>query len=491
MADNFHGRILLIFAFFLLPLALAGCDKADKTASATTTGLVTESTLTDTVESSGSLQADQVATLTWGTSGVVTLVRVNTGDKVNSGDVLIELDATTVPAEIINGFVELSEAKLNLEDAKSQSSTAQAAVALAEAQAEFEDALAASYTIGYQRASSTSIAAAEVALELAKITYEKTSKRYDKLISTLGTSEVDRLNAKSAMINAEKNVKTLQSQLSYLKSKPTELESETIIATLELAKARLESAQRAYDRVKDGPNADDVAVAQSAVDAAQATVNNLKIIAPFDGEVVVLYNQVGDQVEINDNAVILVNREKMFVEISIDETSISNVKVGNSAFISFDAFPGKETSGKVSFINPIGNSTSGVVNYTVRIDLDHADPEILIGATASITIETSDPEKLLFVPIYAVQSDAQGEYVMRVTTNGIERVPVVSGQIVNNTVVVDGELQPGEVVQIWNSLASESDDNSTRDSEQGGFLNGGGMIPGGNGAGPGNVVPMP
>lgn len=449
---------------------LTGCAASAPAAESTGTGVVTESTLTDTVDSSGSLQAAQIATLTWNTSGVVSSVNVHAGDKVKSDEVLLELDATTVPASVIDGFVDLANAKLALEDAKSMSSTAEAAVALADAQSAYEDAYSDAYMIGNQVGSKNSVEAARVALEIAEVTLESATENYTDL-SYLKDDNLKKLQAESAMINAQINVNTLKAQLNYLTSTPDTLTADTYTANLELAKAQLESAQRAYDRVKDGPNADDIAAAQATVDAAQATVNSMKIIAPFDGEVVVLYNQIGDQVEAGENSVILVEREKMYVEVSIDETSISNINVGDKAVISFDAFPGLDTTGEVTFINPIGNSSTGVVNYTVRVDLDSADPSILIGATASITIQTGDPQTLLFVPISAVQSDAQGEYVIRVTSNSQERVNVVSGQIVDKTVVVKGDLNAGDIVQLFTTTTSSD------------IPTGGGLFGGGGGGG--------
>jgi len=117
-----------------------------------------------------------------------------------------------------------------------------------------------------------------------------------------------------------------------------------------------------------------------------------------------------------------------------------------------------------------------VVNYTVRVELDKADPSILIGATASVTIQISDAQTTLFVPVAAVQSDAQGEYVIRITNNGQERVSVVSGQIVDQTVVVKGDLKAGDVVQLFTSTSSTSSTGNT--NRDGGFIpGGGGMIP--------------
>lgn len=472
----FRSTFVILLAFMTITSLLVGCSGTNSSALEAGTGVVKESTLTDTVDSSGSIEADQVATLSWDTSGVVNIVNVKTGDTVKSGDSLVELDSTTVPATVIQGYVDLAQAKLALEDAKSDSSTAKAAVALADAKAVYQEALGDYYTIGVNYGDKADIAATEAALQIAKINLDNAGEHWTEL-SSLPADDMRKAQARQSLITCQENYNKLLIQLNYYNSQPDELDVETIKANLDLAKTQLDSAQRAYDRVKDGPNVDDIAVAQAAVDAAQATVNKMKIIAPFDGEVVVIYNQVGDQVSENEAAVILVDRSKMYVEVSIDETSISNIKVGDPAVVSFDAFPGKDTTGKVSFINPIGSSASGVVNYTVRVNMDKADPEILIGATANITIQTGSPQTTLFVPVSAVQSDAQGEYVVRVSNNGTERVTVVSGQIVDDTVVVKGDLVAGDVVQLYSSTSSSSTDQ--QGPQTGGVImqNGGGNPP--------------
>lgn len=485
-----RSTFFVILAIVTISFLLVGCKSKTAISSESGTGIVTESTLTDTVDSSGSIQADQVANLAWDTSGVVSIVNVKTGDTVKGGDTLLELDSTTVPASVIQGYVDLAEAKLALEDAKSDSSTAKAAVALAEAKEAYQDALGNSYTIGVTYGDNADIEATNAALQIAKINLDNAGENWTDL-SSLPEDDMRKALAKQSLINCQENYNKLLIQLNYYKSKPDDLDEETIKANLELAKTRLDSAQRAYDRVKDGPNADDIAVAQAAVDAAQATVNKMKIIAPFDGEVVVIYNLIGDQVSENQNAAILVNRNKMYVEVSIDETSISNINVGDKATISFDAFPGKDTTGKVTFINPIGTSSSGVVNYTVKVELDKVDPSILIGATANVTIQTGNPEATLFVPVSAVQSDAQGEYVIRVTNSGQERVAVVSGQIVDTNVVVKGDLRAGDVVQLYSSTSTSNNSNTGYGMQTtgGAIISEGEMGEGGNPPNGGGMMP--
>jgi len=162
----------------------------------------------------------------------------------------------------------------------------------------------------------------------------------------------------------------------------------------------------------------------------------MSIIAPFSGELVVLNDQVGDAVTSGSQSAILVNRSGYYVDVLVDETQISTVKVGNTAEVTFAAIDGLKISGKVTSVDPIGTNNSGVVNYTVRVTLDKTDPQILIGATANVLITVSQPQSMMTVPVLAVQNDAQGEYVIRVNNGSAERVSIVSGKIIGTEVVV-------------------------------------------------------
>jgi multidrug efflux pump subunit AcrA (membrane-fusion protein) len=97
-----------------------------------------------------------------------------------------------------------------------------------------------------------------------------------------------------------------------------------------------------------------------------------------------------------------------------------------------------------------------VVYYDVRVVLDQADPTIMMGATADVTIQAGQPQTVLTVPVSAVGSDSQGEYVYVIGSNGSsQQVTVVSGQILsNNMVIVTGNLQAGESVGLLSSTST-------------------------------------
>ena len=63
---------------------------------------------------------------------------------------------------------------------------------------------------------------------------------------------------------------------------------------LEVSKANLEKARKDYEKWKDGPVPDEIAAANSRIAAAQATLSQAWIEAPFSGTVTLAIPQPGD-----------------------------------------------------------------------------------------------------------------------------------------------------------------------------------------------------
>ena len=218
---------------------------------------------------------------------------------------------------------------------------------------------------------------------------------------------------------------------------------------LALKKAELEDAQREYDRLLAGDTSSDVIAAQAKVDAAQATVNQLSIIAPFDGQVLSVDSHVGDMVNTGELSVNIADMDHLYVEAQVDESDVANVKVGQQAEVTLDAVSDVVLTGSVVSVNPVGEVVGGLVKYTVRIDLDSVKDVFLpLGSTANVVIKVSDAQATLAVPIVAIQNDSQGEYVWAMRDGASVRVDVVGGVIVGDLVVVTGDLQEGEVLEV-------------------------------------------
>lgn len=472
MQQRFQKNLLLLICLIFLVATISGCASSSSTGSLET-GVVTETTMTDTIETSGSVSAKQIATLTWKTSGNVLEVNVENNDQVTSGEELLKLESTSAPTEVLEAISTLVTAKQNLAYVQeSNTALAEAEVALVEAQTAYNDARNDWFDLDDPVGNAEYI---EVLKKDYILAQKSTARAYTRwcYYSEANNENPDKIAAYADLAQARINEFDALTRLNHFSNPPTALEAEAVQAAYDLAKSNLAAAQNNYDQIKAG-NVDAITVAQAAVDAAQATVNKLSIIAPFDGEVAVVYSQKGDVVSKGTEALVLVDRSQLSIDVQVDEDSISSVQVGNPVSVSFEAL-GIETTGKVALIDPIGVTSSNVVNYTVQIDLDESDPDILIGATATVVITTGDPHNVLFVPVSAVLTDNEGEYVTRIKSDGSsERVSVKTGDISDEKVEVSGDLSKGDAVQLYTTTTT--DDSSSNQNRGGGLFGLGGFL---------------
>ncbi|MFN8411564.1 MAG: efflux RND transporter periplasmic adaptor subunit [Anaerolineales bacterium] len=375
---------------------------------------VTSVDVAETIEASGSLQAQPFASLTWKTNGIVQKVNVKTGDFVKKGDVLLSLEPSSTSASIASAQADLINAQKDLESLNAGTELAQAVIDLKDAQDEYKS-------------------------KQDYLTYLQNDKR-------IPLTETQVFIERSPRGGYQYVYKTKESRGPATEAMLTEAEN-----NLALAKGQLEEAQLNYDRLKAGESSPEMLAAQAKVDAAQATVNMMKIVAPFDGQVLSVDSYAGDVVSTGDLSVNLANMKQLYVETQVDESDIANVKMGNQADVTLDAVSGVTLSGKVTAINPVGDVVSGLVKYTVRVDLDKVDNKIFLplGTTANVVIKVKDVSAMLAVPITAIQNDSNGEYVWVIQDDGsTARVDVVTGAIVGDLVAVTGDLKDGDRLQL-------------------------------------------
>jgi HlyD family secretion protein len=395
-------------------------------------GKVVALEVAQTIEASGSLEAQPFAALTWNTSGTVQDANVKPGDQVQAGDVLMTLKTLSVSSNIISAQADLVNAQKELDD--------------------------------LLNSSDTELAQAVITLKDAREAYDKA----DDYLHYLQTSQKVPQTEGRAILETKRNAWMYVYKTKTFKGPAPEdwiIEAENDLA---LKKGQLDDAQRAYDRLKDGPNAQDITAAQAKVDAAQTTVNSLYIIAPFNGQVLSVESKRGDSVDTGDLSINIADMNQLYVESQVDEADVANVRVGQQVDVTLDALSGAALTGKVTAINPVGEVVSGLVKYTVRIDLNPITDQAFIplGTTANVTIHISDALSSLAVPIATIQNDASGEFVMVQQSDGsTKRVDVVSGEIVNDLVVVSGDLQAGQSVLVNSGSSFEAPNPFSRGNE--------------------------
>ncbi len=438
-----------IIPTLLVILTLSACtgQSSTPTEAVLGTGEVTEVTLLDTVEASGSISPRQVASVSWETSGAISTVAVQVGQQVESGDILMTLDPNSVPNSLIL-------AQLNLVEMTSPTAISAAQNAVIEAQNAVKDAQIDRNNLDYVNQGAIDDAYAQYVLAEQK--FQAAKENFDRL-SYKSEDDPGRAMAYQSMYAAQVSRDSALYKYNNLAGKPTDLTYEESDSALALAQYRLEET-RNYLKALQGEEVPLDATGDSLLKLKETrmTVDSLNLRAPFAGIVSAIYDQEGIVVANNRSSVVLVDRSKLYVTVQLTENDVVRLSIGNSASIVVEALPELALTGQVIAINPIGVVDQGVVYYDVLVELDQASEQIPLNGTTSVTIQIGVPQIGYAVPVTAIQNDDQGEYVMISANGSTQRVEVVSGQILeDDQVVIQGDVEVGDqVVLVQQSTSS-------------------------------------
>jgi len=126
----------------------------------------------------------------------------------------------------------------------------------------------------------------------------------------------------------------------------------------------------------------------------------------------------------------MINRDKMFVEVNVDEVDIREVAIGQRATVRFDAYPDLELSARVSDISRVATVQGGVTVVKVTLELLKFDKRIKPGFSAEVEITVAKAHDVLKVPVEAIV-EKDGRYLKPVSVKvGIsdeEHVEILSG----------------------------------------------------------------
>jgi HlyD family secretion protein len=112
---------------------------------------------------------------------------------------------------------------------------------------------------------------------------------------------------------------------------------------------------------------EDLEDAQEDLDEANA--KSPLIIAPFDGFITRVNAEGGDEVMKGTVVVQIADPDQFEAEILVSEMDIMQVEIGNTAWVEVDALSGLSLPAEVTHISPTATISSGVVNYTVKVEL--------------------------------------------------------------------------------------------------------------------------
>jgi HlyD family secretion protein len=404
--------------------------------------------LTAIVGATGTVRANQTATLTWQTSGRVEMVSVEVGDLVKTADTLARLTLATLPQNVILAQSELVTAQRDLDNLlNSNTAKAQAQLNLANAQKNYDKVRWNSISSDQARETSQNVLdSAQASVTLAEDKVEKAQDAYDRFSETPDSDPL-KAGALNNLANAKKELDLAKLNLNFYTSVPNPQEVSISQGEIAVAKATLEDAQREWDRLKDGPDPDDIAAAKARVAAIEATLNMASIRSPFTGTVSEAMGMAGDLVNPGTTAFRVDDMSQMFVDVLIPEVDINRVKVGQPVQLTFDAIYSTEYEGRVTKVARVGTTTSGAVNFNVTIEVKNPNDQVLPGMTAAVNIVVSNVKDVLIVPNRAVRL-LDGQRVIYLLENGIP-TPVnieIGSSSDTDSEIISGEVKAGDTV---------------------------------------------
>lgn len=320
--------------------------------------------------------------LSFQVSGKVSEVLVKEGDQVKTGDVLVRLgNRAEAEADVARAEQELLNAQKALDDLISNHATerARALEAVARASDRLRDAKYQldNFTIPQNQQNLDAIEAVRIMeerLDQARLAFEP--YKNDSLLNET------RKKLKVALDNAQSDYNAAVRRLNYE-------------VQLEAAKADLKQALENWEKVKEGPDPDQLALAQArintaekALQAAQARLDNLELKATINGTVAKIDLVVGSQVTPNINVVTLADFSSWYVYTeNLTEIDVVDIELGQTASIVPDALPELELQGIVESIGQVFEERGGDVTYTTKILLTEGDPRLRWGMTVLITFQ--------------------------------------------------------------------------------------------------------
>jgi HlyD family secretion protein len=374
----------------------------------------------------------QSVSLGFPSGGTVAMVPVKLGDKVNAGDVLAQLDTAALDQQLALAEANLAAAQARLDafgQAAADADIAAAQQNVASAQATY-DRLAAGPSAADVSAAKAALAAAQqnyaqvragpkaadlaqikALAENAKAAVDQAQAAYDQVkgnpnIGSLpqsaalqqATNNYDAANATyeaakghptaAELATAAAQVQAAQAALGRLTPNPAEIQG--ALAAVENAKARLAQLERAPDQADRAVLQANVEAARASRGLAKAQLKSATLAAPFAGSVMKLDIAPGEFAAPGATVLLLGDPSAWQVETTdLTELNVAEVVEGAPVTLTFDAIPDLELSGRVSMVEPYGESKQGDIVYPVKIILDRQDPRLRWNMTAKASIASN------------------------------------------------------------------------------------------------------
>ena len=244
------------------------------------------------------------------------------------------------------------------------------------------------------------------------------------VLMTIKNDELDRnvAEAQRAVTAAQEDLKNAQAALAAAQAAPTlDVDGATAPTDVTSDASAVSSAQR------------NLASAQATLDQANAKAAERTVKAPSSGSIVELNAKVGATVtggmimgesdtSGGKQCMQIADLSKMKVTVQVGEKDIAKIAVGQSANVTYPAFPDIVSQGTVTAIASVANSDSssgsgGSVTFNVDILIEAPDSRLKPGMTAEVSVVTEKLDDVVMVPTMALMTEDGEHYYVNLATD--------------------------------------------------------------------------
>ena len=390
------------------------------------------------VEFSARVQPASSETLSFQTDGRVYKINVKEGDIVKQGDVLAELDLTTLKTQLEQETIRLRTAASVLSNTMQTFSDT-----LRLAQLDVEQARL-RYELSQIRAGgSTSVLNNDLTrLDKRIADIRESIRQAREQFNQAGAANAEKI-LEDALVEREKLVANLSD--AERGQRALDLESQVLRADLERAEINLRRERGTVDLAQ----IEAVETARIAVEATQAKIDNGSLIAPFDGEVGLISAKVGETVNALAPLMVVARPGELELVGSPSEEQLAEISVGQPVVVRFVTVGAEPQMGTIAKVPLIGNDSSSNNQSrarAVRIKLPDG-VKLESGEIARISTFTASREDVLWIPPQGLRTFRARSFVVVKNGDGTEsRRDVKTGlQSTDRVEIMDG-LKEGDIV---------------------------------------------
>jgi len=191
-------------------------------------------------------------------------------------------------------------------------------------------------------------------------------------------------------------------------------------------------------------------VAKAKHDLALATLQRLKIVAPFDGVTGLKQINVGDYLKDGADIVNIEDIDAVLVDFRLSERFQSKIRAGQNAQLNVDALPGRPFTALIQAVDPLIDANGRSVG--IRGCIDNRQRQLRPGMFARVNTVFGVREQALTVPEEAIVPQGGRAFVVKIVpgdkpdTLVAQRVAVKTGVRQPGKVEITEGLEAGDTV---------------------------------------------